>query len=93
VLKPVERVSNPDEEAVALLLGSPSSILSTDPRNHSIPIYEVLPVPGDEGTAILVMELGRDYSNPPWDTVGEMVDCIIQIFEVSCVFLCVISSD
>jgi hypothetical protein len=93
VLKPVGRATNPDEEAVALLIGSPSSVLSTDPRNHSIPIYETLPVPGDEGTGILVMALGRSYRNPPWDTVGEMLDCIIQIFEVCYVRLCITPSD
>ena len=59
-----------------------SSPLSEDPSNHCVPIYEVLQVPTDDHLAILVMPLLRDATDPYFDTVGEVVDCIHQLFEV-----------
>ncbi|KAG1726051.1 uncharacterized protein EDB91DRAFT_1061800 [Suillus paluster] len=58
--------------------GSP---LSEDPANHCVPIYDVLKVPTDDDLAILVMPLLRDATDPFFDTVGEVVDCIHQLFE------------
>ena len=56
--------------------------IASDPRNHCIPIYEVLQPPDDEDKIILVMPLLREYYNPPFDTVGEVVDFLQQVFEV-----------
>ncbi|KAJ8585340.1 hypothetical protein M405DRAFT_875344 [Rhizopogon salebrosus TDB-379] len=57
------------------------SPLDEDPNNHCIPVYEVLEVPSDDNLAILVMPLLRDATDPYFDTVGEVVDCIHQLFE------------
>jgi hypothetical protein len=56
--------------------------LSKDPANHCVPIYDVLKVPTDDNLAILVMPLLRDATDPFFDTVGEVVDCVHQLFEV-----------
>jgi hypothetical protein len=56
--------------------------LSEDPANHCVPIYDVLQVPTDDDIAIIVMPLLRDASDPYFDSVGEVVDCIHQLFEV-----------
>jgi hypothetical protein len=49
--------------------------------NHCVPILDVLAVP-DEERDIIVMPLLRRYSNPPFETFGEVVDCLRQLFEV-----------
>lgn len=60
--------------------------IATDPRNHCIPIYDVLTVPDKSHEIILVMPLFRPFENPPFRTVGEVVDFLTQIFEV-CLYL------
>ena|SRR6267154_4416015 len=59
-----------------------TSPLNEDPANHCVPIYDVLDVPTHDHVAILVMPLLRDATDPYFDTVGEVVDCIHQLFEV-----------
>lgn len=58
-----------------------TSPLSNDPANHCVPIYDVLEVPAENHTAIIVMPLLRDATDPYFDTVGEVADCIHQLFE------------
>jgi hypothetical protein len=55
--------------------------LSQDPANHCVPIYDVLQVPADAQSAILVMPLLRNATDPYFDTVGEVIDCVHQLFE------------
>ncbi|KAF4590496.1 hypothetical protein EYR38_009797 [Pleurotus pulmonarius] len=52
-----------------------------DPRNHCVPIYDVLQIPDDDDTHILVMPRLREYHDPRFDTVGEGVEFFRQIFE------------
>lgn len=73
------RIVDDEEEEVALHLSSP--LLSKDPRNHSVPIYDVLSIPGDDDYDILVMPLLRPFHNPRFDTIGECVDFFQQIFQ------------
>lgn len=63
-----------------------SSPLSDDLANHCVPIYDVLEVPNKDNIAILVMPLLRDATDPFFDTVGEVVDCVHQLFEVTVYF-------
>ena len=56
---------------------------SSDPRNHSIPLYDVLQVPDDPDTVILVFPFLRPLDCPEFETVGEAVEFFRQIFEVS----------
>lgn len=58
-----------------------SSPLSQDSANHCVPIYDVLEVPANDHLAIVVMPLLRDATDPYFDTIGEVVDCIHQLFE------------
>ncbi|KAG2141277.1 hypothetical protein DEU56DRAFT_734508 [Suillus clintonianus] len=58
-----------------------TSPLSKDPANHCVPIYDVLQVPADDHTVIIIMPLLADFTDPYFDTVGEVVDCIHQLFE------------
>jgi hypothetical protein len=57
--------------------------MASDPRNHCVPIYEVLQLPDDEDKLILVMPLLKEYDIPRFDTIGEVVEFFQQLFEVS----------
>ncbi len=82
ILKSVE-IDWPEFEISVLFSSLP---LSLYPRNHCIPVYEVLKF----GThAILVLPTLRLFWDPPFDTVGEVLECFRQIFEV-CVLLSVL---
>ena len=56
--------------------------LSSNPRNHCVPLYEVLDVPDDANAHILVFPFLRKFNDPDFETVGETVQCFEQIFEV-----------
>ncbi|KAJ6507312.1 kinase-like domain-containing protein, partial [Mycena vitilis] len=58
-----------------------SSPLAEDPRNHCVPILEVLDVPDMEDCWIIAMPLLRIFDSPRFDTIGEAVDFFGQIFE------------
>lgn len=55
--------------------------LASDPKNHCVPFLDVLSVPNEEGKHILVMPLLLDFTMPRFDTVGEVVECLRQLFE------------
>ncbi|SJL11205.1 uncharacterized protein ARMOST_14608 [Armillaria ostoyae] len=46
-------------------------------RNHCVPIHHLK----YEEFGILVLPLLRKFDDPPFDTVGEVVECLRQIFE------------
>lgn len=56
--------------------------LVSHPRNHCVPVYDVLDVPDEENTVLLVLPLLRSYDDPPFRTVGEIIDFFSQVFEV-----------
>ncbi|KAL0952414.1 hypothetical protein HGRIS_006688 [Hohenbuehelia grisea] len=58
-----------------------SEALASDPQNHCVPIFEVLQVPDDDDEVILVMPQLREFDDPRFDTIGEIVDFFSQIFE------------
>ncbi|KAG2361538.1 hypothetical protein BDR07DRAFT_1610104 [Suillus spraguei] len=55
--------------------------LVSDPKNHCVPFLDVLSVPKEEEKQILVMPLLLDFMMPRFDTVGEVVECLRQLFE------------
>ncbi|KAK0190746.1 kinase-like domain-containing protein [Armillaria mellea] len=74
ILKQVE-INTPEFE-LAVFFSSPP--LSTDLRNHCVPIYDVLQF-GKYG--IIVMPQLRLFNDAPFDTVGEVLECFRQILE------------
>ncbi|EIW83457.1 hypothetical protein CONPUDRAFT_53400 [Coniophora puteana RWD-64-598 SS2] len=54
---------------------------ASDPRNHCVPLLETLEVPDEDRAQILVMPILRKYDSPAFDTIGEALGCIQQIFE------------
>lgn len=73
---------HPFEETIHRFLTSEPMI--SDPRNHSIPLLNVL-IPPDKNSnsRILVMPLLRPIGSPLFDTFGEAIECIRQLFEAS----------
>ncbi|KAL4063905.1 hypothetical protein V8B97DRAFT_1989976 [Scleroderma yunnanense] len=55
--------------------------LRSNSANHCVPIYEVLPIPESNDKVIIVMPLLREYTSPPFCTIGEAVECFRQLFE------------
>ncbi|KAJ7490146.1 hypothetical protein B0H11DRAFT_1803966 [Mycena galericulata] len=79
ILKRVEKEIHPHETDIHSFLTSESLI--NDPKNHCIPLLDVLEPPSIPGTQLLVMKLLRQYHDPHFDTIGEAVDFVRQIFE------------
>lgn len=79
-LKRIKRDIHPHEVEIALYFSTEP--LASHPRNHCVPIYEVLDVPDDENEVIIVMPFLREYNDPRFKSVGEAVEFFRQIFEV-----------
>ena len=80
MLKSISRTKFPYEVEIATMFSSEP--LKSDPKNHCIPIFEVLDVPNNEDKQILVMPLLRAYDSPRFQSVGEAMEFIRQMFEV-----------
>ncbi|KZV68701.1 hypothetical protein PENSPDRAFT_609719 [Peniophora sp. CONT] len=55
--------------------------LRNDPMNHTVPILEVFSDPDTPGLSYIVMPFLRFPEDPPFETVGEVVDFVDQILE------------
>ncbi|EGO29274.1 hypothetical protein SERLADRAFT_456815 [Serpula lacrymans var. lacrymans S7.9] len=77
-LKLIKKSRHPYEIEIGQLFSSEP--VASDPANHCVPIYDVLHVPNDEDQAIIVMPLLRPFTNPRFDTCGEVVECFHQLF-------------
>ena len=81
MLKQVDERRHPTEVAISAALSSPPYF--ADPRNHCVPVLEVLQDPEDNFYKLLVLPLLRQYDDPRFDTVGEAVECFRQMIYVS----------
>ncbi|KAJ7782417.1 kinase-like domain-containing protein [Mycena maculata] len=77
-LKPIDITIHPDEISIGLWFSQEPQ--ASDPSNHCVPIFEVLDVPDDPNTRIIVMPLLSRYDKPRFDTTGEVVEFFRQIF-------------
>ncbi|KAJ3473918.1 hypothetical protein NLI96_g12754 [Meripilus lineatus] len=64
---------------LALHLSSPE--LREDPRNHCVPILDDFQDDADENITYIVMPLLREFDNPKFGSVNELLDFGDQIFE------------
>ena len=80
-LKRIKRGDHPYEADIALYFSSQA--LASQPGNHCVPVYEVFTLNAEDDIMIMVMPLLRPYNNPSFDTVGEVVECFRQLFEVA----------
>ncbi|KAI9063469.1 hypothetical protein FKP32DRAFT_720804 [Trametes sanguinea] len=57
--------------------------LRQDPRNHRVPILDVLRDPDDAPVSYLAMPFLRNLDNPDFASIDELLDCAEQLLEVS----------
>ncbi|KAJ7782463.1 hypothetical protein DFH07DRAFT_764611 [Mycena maculata] len=79
VLKVISKRDHPDEARIFEYFSSKE--LASDPRNHCLPLLGQLQIPDDEDKLIFVMKLMRMYNSPRFETFGEAVEFMGQIFE------------
>ena len=79
MLKRVSRTRDPNEKDIAAFLSSDPA--KSHPRNHSVPLYEAFDVP-QTTMSILVMPVLHRFDDPEFETVGEVLECFRQVFEV-----------
>ncbi|KAF5384305.1 hypothetical protein D9615_003091 [Tricholomella constricta] len=75
-----KRVSTRSPEfLIARYLSSPK--LRSDPRNHTVPILDILMLPDDDAHALLVMPQLIGFNQVPFRRLGEVTDALHQYFE------------
>jgi hypothetical protein len=72
---------HPHEAEISMYLSSDE--VKADPRHRCMPVYEILQVPDDEDSLVLVLAFLRPFDDPAFDTFGESVDFFSQMFAVS----------
>jgi serine/threonine protein kinase len=70
--------TNDEESRIALMLSS-----FGDPANHSVPISDTFVDPTDENISYLVMPFLRLVDDPTFESIGEILDFVDQVLEVS----------
>lgn len=79
MLKTFSREENPHEKEITRFLASEPA--KSHPRNHSNVLYEVFDIPGEDMSILVMSALDRFYE-PGFDNIGEVLECLRQIFEV-----------
>ncbi|KAI0365102.1 kinase-like protein [Pilatotrama ljubarskyi] len=52
-----------------------------DPRNHCVPVHQIIADPHDPGFALMVMPYLRPCNNPDFSTIGDIIDFVDQTLE------------
>ncbi|KAF8465816.1 hypothetical protein JB92DRAFT_3062358 [Gautieria morchelliformis] len=78
-LKRIVKYKESNEVGIAKFFSSEP--LAPDPKNHCVPLLDVLEVPEYEGMVLLVMPILRPFKRPKIWTFGEAVEFFRQIFE------------
>lgn len=86
MLKRISHLVHPHEKELSVLFSSEP--LRFHPRNHCVPLYEVLDLSEDQSIPILPLTLLRSYNDPCSQTVGEVFECFRQVIEVSSLAVC-----
>ncbi|KAL1689452.1 kinase-like domain-containing protein, partial [Schizophyllum commune] len=55
--------------------------LANDPRNYAVPVLDIIPLAEDDNEIILVLPLLRDYYDPPFSRLEQVVQALTQFFE------------
>ena len=76
-----------EESRIATMLSSEP--LLSDPRNHCVPILDLIQDDEDPTVSYMIMPFLRSFDSPPFDTVADVVDFTDQILEVRQSFLAV----
>ena len=79
VLKKVATDIHPHEVEIGQFLSSEA--LSSDAHNNCVCILDVLSDPIDDKLKLIVLPLLRPFDDPEFETVGEAVACLQQLFK------------
>ncbi|OSD01770.1 hypothetical protein PYCCODRAFT_1436060 [Trametes coccinea BRFM310] len=71
--------SSSAELQIATYLNSPK--MCQDPRNHTVPVVNVLRDPQDDTVTFLIMPFLRNIDDPPFESVENVLDCCEQLLE------------
>ena len=80
MMKRVVDTEHSDELGITKLFSSKP--LVSDPKNHCLPLFDVLQVPDYEGMILLVMPILRSFNQPKIWTYGEAVEFFRKVIEV-----------
>ncbi|KAI0077828.1 hypothetical protein K474DRAFT_1674582 [Panus rudis PR-1116 ss-1] len=76
----IKVVNSATQEAeIGLFLSRPE--VRQDPRNHAVPVLEVLPDPLDLSQRLVVMPFLCPFNDPEFVAIGEVVDFVSQTLE------------
>ncbi|KIK89992.1 hypothetical protein PAXRUDRAFT_831730 [Paxillus rubicundulus Ve08.2h10] len=78
-LKRINQAVHPYEVTIAQYFSSDT--LASQAANHCVPIYEAFTLDDANDVVVIVMPLLRAYTDPQFDTIGEGVECVRQLFE------------
>jgi hypothetical protein len=78
VLKRVLAMS--EELQIALHLSSAE--MRSDPRNRSVSVLAIVPLPDDKENILIVMPYLRPFNSPPFHCCGEFVEALRQFLKV-----------
>ena len=73
-------VASSDESRIALSFSD--GAIKDDPHNHCAPVLDLFPDEHDPNTSILVMPRLREFDEPPFEYVQDVVDVVDQLLEV-----------
>lgn len=77
----IKRLTNDSPELeIATFFSQPH--LRSDPRNHCVPVLDSFRDEIDQTISYMVMPFLRRMDNPPFETVGDVVDFADQVIEV-----------
>jgi hypothetical protein len=65
------------------LLAELASEQFEDPRNHCVPILDIIPIPNRGGEALIVMPLLQVHHMPPFEILDDFIEFAAQLLEVS----------
>lgn len=71
-----------DIEELPIGLYFSSTVLQSDPRNHCVPILDVIPMPHNDIFAFIVMPLLLSFCHPPFERKIECIEAFQQMLEV-----------
>jgi hypothetical protein len=78
------KVERSNETTIARYLSSEQ--MSRYPTNHCVPILDYFEDPVDSDVEYIVMPVLRPFNNPEFRFIGEVVDFVTQLLEVSYLF-------
>ncbi|KAH9899125.1 kinase-like domain-containing protein [Epithele typhae] len=79
VIKRISKSTNPYEVDISRMFSA--GLLASDPRNHCVPVYDILQSPLDDDIVFIVIQSLRPFNAPRFGTMGEALECIRQFIE------------